>query len=93
MVNPNAFPSVECYYVAYFIDHAPKWELRKSLIEQIGFKVGVDVVKTDSKPKNIIIGKKGEYRMQVTHKDKKLPLAFCAIIENNKRNGKTAATH
>ena len=71
----------------------PQWELRKSLIEQIGFKVGVDVVKTDSKPKNIIIGKKGEYRMQVTHKDKKLPLAFCAIIENNKRNGKTAATH
>lgn len=85
MVNPNDFPSLLCYYVAYFVDHAPTWEFRRSLIEQIGCSIGVNIASAESKPKDIIKGKKGEFRMQIAQKKPNFPIVACAIIEDEKK--------
>ena len=67
--------------ICYFIDHTTNVKFRKSLIEELGYKVGVDVKRKGCKPKDIIIGKRNEKRIQISEADEKYPLVMCAIIE------------
>lgn len=68
--------------ICYFIDHVKDIKLRISLIESLGYKIGVNIVKKDEdKVKSITIGKKKEYRIQIAPRSKDIPLATCAIVE------------
>ena len=68
--------------ICYFIDHVKNIDFRISLIRSLGYKIGVNVVKSnDDKEKAITIGKKKEYRIQITPSTKDSPLVVCAIVE------------
>ena len=67
--------------ICYFIDHVKKLPFRISLIKELGYRIGYDVAQSDSAEKKIIIGKKGEYRVQIVPTNKKFPLVTCAIID------------
>ena len=67
--------------INYFIDHVKEIDFRISLIKELGYKIGVNVVTKDCREKDIIIGKRKEIRIQIAPMDKKLPLVACAIIE------------
>lgn len=73
--------SIDIRDVCYFIDHVKEIDFRISLIKELGYQIGVNVVTKENKEKDIIIGKKNEIRIQIAPKDKNLPLAACAIIE------------
>lgn len=68
--------------ICYFIDHTTNVKFRKSLIEQLGYKIGVDVKRKGCKPKDVIIGKRNEKRVQISEAVDNYPLVMCAIIEN-----------
>lgn len=68
--------------IQYFIDHVPFLEARVDVLEKMGYKIGVDVVtKENDKVGKVIVGKKGELRVQITPAQKCLPLAKCVILE------------
>ena len=67
--------------ICYFIDHVKDINFRISLIKELGYKVGVNVVTNKCREKDITIGKRKETRIQIAPKDKLLPFAACAIIE------------
>ena len=53
--------------IEYFIDHVEDVNARVDVLQKLGYKIGVDVVtaKTDI-IKKVIVGRKGELRIQVT---------------------------
>lgn len=68
--------------IEYFIDHVQDLDARIDVLKKLGYKIGVDVVtKNTDKVKKVIVGKKGELRIQVTPAQKGLPLAKCVILE------------
>ena len=67
--------------ICYFITHVKEIDFRISLIEELGYKIGVNVATADCREKDIIIGKKKETRIQIAPKEKHSPLVKCAIIE------------
>lgn len=69
--------------ICYFIDHVKDVKFRISLIESLGYKIGVNIVKGDNDEEKLVtIGKRHEYRIQIAKRtSKKLPLAPCAIVE------------
>lgn len=68
--------------IEYFIDHVSDIDARIDVLQKLGYKIGVDIVtKETDKVKKVIIGKKGEIRIQVAHAPKGLPLAKCVILE------------
>lgn len=67
--------------ICYFIDHVKNTDFRISLIKELGYRIGVNVATNKSNEKDIIIGKRGEIRIQIMPKDSKYPLVACAIIE------------
>ena len=72
------------YYrdICYFIDHVKDIDFRVDLIKSLGYKIGVNIVKgNDDKEKSITIGKRKEYRIQITPTTKTSPLVQCAIVE------------
>lgn len=72
--------SIDYRDICYFIDHVENIDFRISLLEELGYNVGVLIVKQDFGEKHIIIGKKKEIRMQVTPKYKNINVARCVII-------------
>lgn len=82
----NDFKKTQDYIdICYMIDHVPLIDTRLDVLKTLGYEVGVDVVKVDNGAKHIIIGKKGEIRMQVTNKYPNVNLANCVIVKNNKK--------
>lgn len=73
--------SIDIRDINYFIDHVKNIELRASLIKQLGYKIGVNVVTEDCQEKDITIGKRKEIRIQIAPKSSVSPLVKCAIIE------------
>lgn len=73
--------SIDIRDICYFIDHVKDIDFRISLIKELGYKIGVNVITKETHEKSLIIGKKNEIRIQIAPKDKYLPLAKCAIIE------------
>ena len=68
--------------ICYFIKHVSDIDLRVDLIKSLGYKIGVNIVREGiDKEKSITIGKKKEYRIQITPPYKGTPLAKCAVIE------------
>ena len=67
--------------ICYFVTHVKNLDLRVSLIESLGYRIGVDVATSYSHEKMISIGKRKEVRVQITPQVKGNPLVKCAIIE------------
>lgn len=68
--------------IYYFIDHVQDEKTLCSIIEQLGYKIGVNVVtQITHMKKDIIIGKRQELRIQLTDVQNNFPLVCCAIIE------------
>lgn len=74
--------------ICYFIDHVADVSVRLSCLEELGYRIGTDIVKGESKVKSVKIGKQGEIRMLVTPKFKNINIARCVIIENKKKKNK-----
>lgn len=68
--------------ICYMIDHVKEEETRIDILQVLGYKIGLDIVKIDKGVKNIYIGKKNDLRMQVTPKFKNVNIAQCVIIES-----------
>ena len=68
--------------IEYFIDHVSDIEARVDVIKKLGYKIGVDVVTKETDiVKKVIVGKRGELRIQIAPAEKGLPLAKCVILE------------
>lgn len=68
--------------ICYFIDHVKDIDFRISLIRSLGYKIGVNIVRSkNDKEKLITIGKRNEYRIQIAPVLKNSPLVQCAIVE------------
>lgn len=68
--------------ICYMIEHVKDDEVRLDVLQVLGYKIGLDIVKIDKGVKNIYIGKKNDLRMQVTPKFKNVNIAQCVIIES-----------
>ena len=68
--------------IAYFIEHVQHLDARVDVLEKMGYKIGVDVVTNETdKVGKVIVGKKGELRVQITPSKKGFPLVKCIILE------------
>lgn len=67
--------------ICYFIDHVKDINFRISLIQELGYRIGVDIATDGCKEKDIIIGKRKEYRIQIEPREDKFTWVRCAIIE------------
>ena len=66
--------------VGYFVKHVKNLELRISLLQELGYRIGLNVVTKDSKEMDVTIGKRKEIRIQVTPQLGKTPVAKCVIL-------------
>ena len=68
--------------IEYFIDHVDNIDARIDVLMKLGYKIGVEIVTKESdKVKKVVVGKRGELRIQITPALKGLPLAKCVILE------------
>lgn len=68
--------------IGYFIDHVSDEHARADVLEKMGYEIGVDVVTKDTdKLGKVIIGKKGELRIQITNAVKGLPIVKSVILK------------
>ena len=68
--------------IEYFIDHVSDIKARIDVIQKLGYKIGVDIVTKETDiVKKVIVGKRGELRIQIAPAEKGLPLAKCVILE------------
>jgi hypothetical protein len=63
------------------IKHVAEDDVRIDVLKQLGYHIGIDVIKIDKGICNVQIGKRNEIRMQVTSKNPKLNIAYCVIIK------------
>lgn len=78
----NKFKKTQDYRdICYMIDHVRNEEVRISCIEALNYKIGTNILFSESntKIKNVIIGRKGEIRVQITPKYG--IIAACAIVD------------
>ena len=73
--------SIDIRDINYFIDHVKNIDFRVSLIRQLGYNIGVNVVTKGCQEKDITIGKRKEIRIQIEPSKSLSPLVKCAIIE------------
>lgn len=67
--------------IEYFIDHVDDLNARVDVLEKMGYKIGFDVVNKDTdRVKKVIVGKRGELRVQITPALRGMPLAKCVIL-------------
>jgi hypothetical protein len=68
--------------INWVIDHVGNLKNRIEILEELGYKIAYNVYinKEKSFIKSIIVGKKGELRIQVSEKLKGLPLVYCVIL-------------
>ena len=50
--------------ICYFIDHVKDIKLRISILKELGYKIGVNIVDKNSEIKKITIGKRKEKRIE-----------------------------
>lgn len=72
--------------LCYMVDHIPAQDIMISCVEDLHYKIGLNILTSKRKNniKDIILGGKGEIRMQLTKTKNKRNV--CAIIENFKNN-------
>ena len=67
--------------ICYFIDHVKDINFRISLIQELGYRIGVDIATDGCQEKDIVSGKRKEYRLQIEPREKKFTWVRCALIE------------
>ena len=68
-------------YIGYFVKHVKDISLRISLLRELGYRIGLNVVTKDSKEMDVTIGKRKETRIQITKQLGVTPVAKCVILE------------
>ena len=74
--------------ICYVIDHVRCCkEEKEEILQDLGYKIGLNIIGNDEEPKNVTKGKNNEFRVQISPKEKYGNLAKCAIvsIENKKK--------
>ena len=68
--------------IEYFIDHVNDIDARVDVLSSLGYRIGVDVVTDETdKVKKVIVGKRGELRVQIAPAEKGIPLTKCVILD------------
>lgn len=68
--------------ICYMVDHVHEIPPRLDVLEKLGYKIGVMVVKDDTNFKKIVLSKnKKDFRIQVTPKFTSINCAKCVVIE------------
>jgi len=67
--------------IGYFVKHVRDLKLRESLLKELGYRIGLNIVTKNDKEMTVTIGKRGERRIQITPQLSKSPVAKCVIIE------------
>ena len=67
--------------ISYMVDHISNIDVRISVLEQLGYKIGTIIVNDYLGLKNVYVDKRKCIWMQITTKFKNLNLAKCVIIE------------
>lgn len=81
MTRQEVIESIDYRDINYFIKHVRHIDLRVSVINSLGYSIGVNVAKEGDKEGSFFIGMKGEARVQLEPRKEKFPLVRCAIIE------------
>lgn len=69
--------------ISYFIKHVNDINYRKSLLEELGYKIGVEFPrKTKTDENSIYIGKKNDLRFQISKRLPSTNLAWSIILDN-----------
>lgn len=76
--------SVDFMDINWVIDHVQDIKPRIDILKELGYRVGYNlyVNKNKSVLKSMIIGKRGELRIQVSEKIPGLPLVYCVMLES-----------
>ena len=74
--------------ICYMVDHVSNKEVRLSCIEELNYKLGTNMMMEGNQmePKSVIIGRNGEFRVQITKCEDLF--ATCAIVEKTKNTNK-----
>ena len=67
--------------IGYFVKHVKHISLRVSLLKELGYRIGINVVTKDNKEMDVTIGKRKETRIQITPQLGETPVAKCVILE------------
>lgn len=70
--------------INWVIDHVKDIKPRIDILKELGYRIGYNlyVNKNKNALKSIIIGKRGELRIQVSEKIPGLPFAYCVMLED-----------
>lgn len=76
--------SVDFMDINWVIDHVKDIKPRIDILKELGYRVGYNlyVNKNKNALKSMIIGKRGELRIQVSEKIPGLPLVYCVMLED-----------
>ena len=76
--------SVDFMDINWVIDHVKDVKPRIDILKELGYRIGYNlyVNKNKNALKSMIIGKRGELRIQVSEKIHDLPFAYCVILED-----------
>lgn len=66
--------------ICYMVDHIKDINVRLSVLAELGYQIGVDINRSDMKPKDVKIGKKGDIRVQVSRKLKGVNMVKTVIL-------------
>lgn len=67
--------------IGYFVKHVKHIALRVSLLKELGYRIGINVVTKNNKEMDVTIGKRKETRIQITPQLGETPVAKCVILE------------
>ena len=67
--------------IGYFVKHVKHIGLRVSLLRELGYRIGLNVVTKNNKEMDVTIGKRKETRVQITPQLGVTPVAKCVILE------------
>lgn len=73
--------SIDYRDICYFIDHVENIEFRKSLLEELGYKIGIEITK-ENQERKIYIGRRKEMRMFISNKFNKVNIAYSVVLNN-----------
>ena len=75
--------------ICYMIDHVDDLNARISVLQELGYRIGVNVIKPWNMLKSILIGKDKKFRVQITPRVGNLNFAQCVIIDKLDKSIKT----
>lgn len=67
--------------ICYLIDHIDNLDVLNSCAEELGYSVGISIVKNKPQLKSVTIGNKNEFRI-VSSIREKTPIIECIIFQN-----------